>query len=248
MKPISLPGCHEPVSAVSHLLGAAVFLSLAVVVIRRSKGNGLHTAGLTVMSICTVQLLILSSLYHMSPPGHLRNTMHLVDVSAIFLMIAGSLTPVHIILFQGAQRWVPLAIAWIMAFCGIAFRWEYGDLVTTRSGIAIFVVLGWGTAITTAVLWQRYGWRFIRNGVLSGVTYTLGAAMLAANRPILVPGVVGPHELWHLAVLCALGFYWRFIFQFAEGQIPVASSTIRLARISEEVEGRQPAAPARRAA
>lgn len=236
MEPLSLPGLHEPVSSLSHLLGAVVFLGLAWAVIQRGRGDRLRIASLAIMALCTVQLLIFSSLYHMFPPGPLRLVLHQVDVSAIFLMTAGSMTPVHIILFKGAGRWAPLAIAWSAAVGGIIFRWTYADTVSTRGGIAIFLLFGWGAAITAAVLWQRHGWTFIRNGILSGLTYTAGAAIIASNQPTLVAGVIGPHELWHAAVLCAIGFYWRFVLQFASGEVPELIMPSRILGIPQSTE------------
>jgi hypothetical protein len=56
--------------------------------------------------------------------------------------------------------------------------------------------------------------------LFGGIAYTLGAIVLMLNWPILIPGVVGAHELWHFAVLVGLGLHWAFIFQFAGGLPP----------------------------
>lgn len=234
-----MPGFHEPVSSLSHLLGAFVFMGLAWMVIRNSGRDWLCMSSLVIAACCTVQLLLISGLYHMMPPGPLRDTLHLVDVSAIFLMIAGSMTPVHAILFKGAGRWVPLATAWLAAFAGIAYRCANADTVSTRAGTAIFLVFGWGAVLTACVLWQRHGWAFVRAGVLSGLTYTLGAGILVSNQPLLVKGMVGPHELWHVAVLCALGLYWRFVSQFASGEIPAVIMPPQIVRMRRPAD--QPA-------
>lgn len=215
-----LPCFREPMSSLSHLLGAVVFTALAVVLVRRGRGDWCRTASLVVMAFSTVQLLVLSGIYHMYWPGPLRQFMVRADVSGVFLLIAGSLTPIHVILFRGAARWGPLALAWTAAILGIILRMVFFDSVSGGAGIAIFLLFGWGAAITAAVLWQRYGWAFVQPGVLAGLAYTAGAIVLALHRPTLVTGLVGPHELWHLAVLTGLGLHWRFVFQFASGLVP----------------------------
>jgi len=218
---LPLPCFREPMSSLSHLLGAVVFTALAVVLVRRGRGDWRRTVSLAVMAFSTVQLLVLSGVYHMYWPGPLRQFMVRADVSGVFLLIAGSLTPVQVILFRGVARWVPLALIWIMAVIGIILRMVFFDSVSGGAGIAIFLLFGWGGSITAAVLWQRYGWAFVQSAVLAGLAYTAGAIVLTLHRPTLVAGLVGPHELWHLAVLTGLGLHWRFVFQFASGLMPV---------------------------
>lgn len=232
-----LPCFREPMSSLSHLLGAALFTALAVVLVRRGRGDWCRTVSLAVMAFSTVQLLVLSGLYHMSWPGPLRQIMVRADVSGVFLLIAGSLTPVHVILFRGVTRWGPLALAWTAAFIGIILRMVFFDSVSGEAGIAIFLLFGWGSAVTAAVLWQRFGWAFVQSAVWAGLAYTAGAIVLTLHRPTLVAGLVGPHELWHLAVLTGLGLHWRFVFQFASGDVPdvieggaMAQATARVPR------------------
>ena len=61
----------------------------------------------------------------------------------------------------------------------------------------------------------------MKPAVLAGASYTLGAIVLLLHGPTLVHGIMGPHELWHLAVLGGLSMHWKFVFQFASGPDPV---------------------------
>jgi uncharacterized membrane protein YeaQ/YmgE (transglycosylase-associated protein family) len=124
------------------------------------------------------------------------------------------------ILFRGPARSVPLIFAWTVALGGILLRMLYFDRLPNIAGILIFLVLGWGGAVTAAVVWHRFGWRFVRSAVLAGLVYTIGAISLLAHRPMIVDGFIGPHELWHLAVLSGLGLHWNFVFKFASGLRP----------------------------
>jgi len=64
---------------------------------------------------------------------------------------------------------------------------------------------------------ERFGFSFVRPLLLGGVAYTLGALVLSLHGPPLISGVIGAHELWHVAVLLGLAMHWRFVFSFAGG-------------------------------
>ncbi len=225
---------REPLSAITHLCGAACFAAMAVDLFRRGRGDAVRMASLLSLAVASVVLLTTSGLYHSMWPGPWRNLLVRADVSAVFLLIAGSLTPVHAILFRGLERWVPLALIWTTAILGIALRVAYFDSLSGEAGIGIFLLFGWSGAVTSVVLSVRYGWAFVRNGVFSGCAYTLGAIVLASHRPTLIAGIIGPHELWHLAVLAGLALHWRFVFQFASGELPATRQRLQLvASISE---------------
>lgn len=226
-------GFREPFSSISHMIGAAVFAALAVELIARGRGNRLRMISLAVMAYATIQTLVLSSVYHMLWPGPDREFMLRADVAGIFLLIAGCITPVHAILFRGTARWAPLALIWTVAISGMTLRTIYFDHLPNVAGITLFLIFGWGGAITASILWWRFGWKFVRSGVLAGMSYTAGALVLLAHQPVVIDGVIGPHELWHLAVLIGLGLHWNFVFQFAGGRVngPETHSSPKLSHV-----------------
>ncbi len=131
----------------------------------------------------------------------------------------------HAILFKGFNRWAPLLLAWSVAATGITLRSVFPESLPRGTGTAIFLLLGWGGLISCILLWKRYGFSFVKPLLWGGLAYTLGAIALLLNWPILIPGVVGAHELWHLAVLVGLSLHWEFVFQFAGGPPEVKSDT-----------------------
>lgn len=223
---ISLFIFREPFNSLSHILGACIFAVLAVLLVRRGRGDRLRMLSLAVMAYASIQTLVISSAYHSLWPGEYRELMLRADVVGIFILIAGSVTPVHVILFTGVERWAPLAVAWTVALGGAFLRIHYFDTLPGAVGIVIFLACGWATAITATILWRRFGWKFVRFAVLSGVSYTIGALVLMRHGPALIHGVVGPHEIWHLAVLSGLGMHWAFVFQFASGLAPAAEVVV----------------------
>ena len=212
-----IPGFREPVSCLTHLLAAFVFAILSFYLVRRGRGSWSRTASLTMMAFSSVFLLSMSAAYHLLGPGTGRSVMKQLDVAEVFALIAGTVTPVHAILFRGFNRLAPLLLVWSTAAAGSTLRTIFSDSLPTGVGTAIFMLLGWGGLISCIVLWRRYGFWFVKPMLWGGVAYTLGVIVLLLNWPILVPRVVGAHEAWHVAVLVGLGLHWKFVFQFAHG-------------------------------
>lgn len=212
-----IPGFREPVSCLTHLLAAPVFAVLGYFLVRRGRGNWGHATSLAVMVLSTVFLLSISAVYHLLGPGTGRHVMRQLDIAAVFALIAGTVTPVHAILFRGFNRWAPLLLVWSVAATGITVRTVFSERLPSGSGTAIFLLMGWGGAISSILLWRRYGFWFVKPLLWGGVAYTLGVIVLDLNWPMMIPGVVGAHELWHMAVLVGLSLHWKFIFRFAGG-------------------------------
>lgn len=113
----------------------------------------------------------------------------------------------------------PLVVVWSAAVTCTTLAAVCAEHLPRELGSTCFRALGWGGVFSAIDLWRRYGFVFIRPLVLGGVAYTAGVLFLATDRPVLIPEVVGPHELWHMAVLIGLGLHWKFVFQFAAGQV-----------------------------
>ena len=212
-----IPGFQEPVSCWTHLLAAPVFSVLSVYFIRRGQGSCSRTASLSIMAFSSVFLLSMSAVSHLLGPGTGRFVMGRLDMAGVFALIAGTMTPVHAILFRGINRWAPLALIWSAAATGITLRTVFPGILSPGVADAIFLLLGWSGLFSCIILWRRYGYSFVSPLLWGGVAYTLGVVILTVEWPVLIPRVVGPHEAWHVAVLAGLGLHWKCVFQFAHG-------------------------------
>jgi channel protein (hemolysin III family) len=217
----SFGGINEPVSCLTHLVGAGVFTLLALSLIRRGRGNWGRIAVLAIFAYSAVFLLVVSGLYHLCPPEtSSRMVLWRLDHCAIFILIAGTFTPVHGILFKGASRWVPMVLIWSASLAGIGFSALFLDHNHQWIALACYISLGWMGAIAVIAMWRLYGFSFVAPLVFGGTAYTLGAILEPLQWPTLIPGVFGPHELWHVAVLLGVGLHWKFIHQIATGENP----------------------------
>ncbi len=174
-------------------------------------------ASLATMAFTSVFLLSMSGVYHLLDSGAGRYVMRQLDVAGVFALIAGTVTPVHAILFKGIGRWGALLVVWAAAATGITLRIVFWKSFPSGLGTGLFLLLGWCGALSCVLLWVRYGYGFVWPLLWGGVAYTVGAIVLGLDWPTIIPGVVGAHELWHVAVLVGLGLHWKFVFQFAGG-------------------------------
>jgi channel protein (hemolysin III family) len=218
---ISIPGFSDPVSAMTHLLGSGVFAVMGFLLVRKghqAEGpgwNGRMTA-LAVFAFAAVAQLGISGAYHILQPGLFpRLVLQRMDHTAIFFLIAASFVPVHVILFKGWRRWLILLILVSLAVIGITLNFLYFAGLSEIVGLTFYIAMGWVGGYSGYALYRRYGWGFIRPLVWGGIAYTFGGAIEFLRRPVLFEGVVGAHELFHLAVLAGLGFHFRFAFSFA---------------------------------
>ena len=136
-----IPGFREPVSCFSHLLATPVFAILSLYLVRQGQGNLFRAASLAVLAFTSVFLLSMSAIYHMLEPGTGRNVMAHLDVAGVFALIAGTVTPVHTILFRGFNRWGPLLLVWSAAVTGITLRTIFSDRLSPGVGTACFLIV-----------------------------------------------------------------------------------------------------------
>ncbi|MDZ4821652.1 MAG: hemolysin III family protein [Planctomycetota bacterium] len=217
-----LPGFYSPFSVISHLLGAIVFAVLGVLLVRRARQSGVEPWSLGVYAGACVLLLAMSSVYHMldrsSTAGQI---MRRLDHSAIFILIAGTFTPVHVILFRGVLRWLPLLLIWTAAIIGITLKCVFFDSLPEWVGLSLYLTMGWLGAITGTLVARRHDFRFVAPLLWGGIAYSVGALMEFNRWPIVIPSVVHAHEMFHLAVLLGLFFQWLFVWQLASGRFIV---------------------------
>lgn len=213
----AIPGFREPVNCFTHLLAVVLFSILSFYLIRLGRGSWLRAASLGVMAFSSIFLLSMSTVYHMLGPGTGRDVMRQLDIAGVFALIAGTMTPIHAILDSGFKRWGSLLLVWSAAAAGIVLRTVFSEDLPYGVGIGIFLLFGWAGLVTCILLWRRYGFSFVKPLLGGGVAYSLGVLILGQTWLILIPGVVGAHEVWHVAVLVALGLHWKFVFQFAHG-------------------------------
>ncbi len=220
MLPIPIPGFTDPFSALTHLLAALVFFILTFVLWHRGRGAGGRVTFLLIFSFAVVFQFSMSGVYHLLDVGDGRSVLQRLDHAAIFTLIAASFTTVHGILFRGVWRWGVLIFVWVVAINGIAFKTIFFNDVPEWLGLTLFLFLGWIGLTTAFLLCRRFGCAYNKYLLFSGCAYTAGAVVEFIRAPNLIPGVVGPHELFHIGVIVGVSFHWAYTYKFANGKLP----------------------------
>ena len=212
MNAISIPGFTDPFSSISHLLAAFILLVIGIRLIHFSRGHNGHLIAVSVFVFSVVFLLSMSGVFHLLDRGSDgRAVLQHLDHAAIFGLIAGTFTPVHTILFKGFWRWGFLLIIWSLAIVGIVWKSIFFNEMAEWLSLMFYLGLGW-LAILSAYLTKRlHGFTIIKPLIYGGLAYTIGASLEFLKLPIVIPGTLGPHELFHIAVLFGIYWHWQFV-------------------------------------
>jgi hemolysin III len=157
-----------------------------------------------VFAASVAAMLGASALYHRvtwSPSRRLW--MRRVDHAGIYLLIAGTYTPVGLLVMEGTTRNVVLAVVWGGAAAAILLKFCWVGAPKWLSAV-IGVALGWVGVVAMPQVWSHAGAAAVALLAAGGLAYTAGAVVYALKRPQLVPQVFGYHELFHALTLVAV--------------------------------------------
>lgn len=207
-------GARPPVKpklrGVSHQY--AFFVSLlcgAGLIVAASAGSTRLVA--TIYALAVSALLGTSALYHrVTWRPKARRWMRRLDHSMIFVLIAGTYTPVAVIALSGTLSRVILIAVWAGAVAGVVFKLAWIDAPKWVFA-AVYIALGWVSVAVFGELPGAIGWLGVAGLALGGLLYTTGAVIYATGRPNPWPKVFGYHEVFHALVLVAAALHYAVI-------------------------------------
>ena len=209
---VSIPGFSEPFSSLTHLISAGGFAAASFFLIRQARGNCLRVTGLAVYAFTVVYLFSMSGVYHIFEPGGMpRLVFQRLDHSAIWATIAGAFTPIHIILFRGFWRWGVLLLIWAITVTGLVLEVIYLKDIPEFVSLSFYLCLGWMGVLSGFKFLRCYREQSFRFIALGGISFSIGAVMEYLRVPTLLPGIVGPHEVFHIFVIAGVFFHWQFM-------------------------------------
>lgn len=204
----------EPVSGLTHVASALLALVGLGVLLWASPPNWPARLALLAYGLSLVLLFSASSTYHLVKTTPARELLlRKLDHTAIFLLIAGTYTPVCAIVLTGAWRWGLLAVIWTLAAAGIGFKFAFMRAPRWLS-VVIYVSMGWLGVIGLQPLFQALPLAGIGWLLAGGLLYTAGAVVYGTKRLDFFPGVFGFHEVWHLFVSAASAAHFVFVLAY----------------------------------
>lgn len=214
MNTVSIPGFSDPFSSITHLVGAFVFLLFGIRLVGLARGNYGWLIAVCVFVFTVVFLLSMSGVFHLLEHESTgRAVLQRLDHAGIFALIAGTFTPVHSILFIGFWRWGFLVLIWVLAIIGITLKSIFFNDLAEWLGLVLYLGLGWLGILSAYLAHRLHGFKIIKPLVYGALAYTVGASLEFLSLPIVISGVIGSHELFHIAVLAGIAWHWQFIRQ-----------------------------------
>jgi hemolysin III len=194
----------EPVNTITHLFAALLAIPGLGWLLWLTRDEPPKLLSLLIYSLSLLVLFTASALLHgLKVTERWRMWLNRFDHMAIFLLIAGTYTPIVATFFP--QQWRPpvLTGVWFVAGTGMIYK-----LASARIhgffNVSIYLILGWGGAVPLALALQVapvIGQAGMSLLFLGGFIYSLGFAVYYWERPNPWPGLLGHHELWHLFVI-----------------------------------------------
>jgi hemolysin III len=185
---------HEAGFAAACVIGIAFLSTL----------DGRRLAAGAVFAAAAAAMLGASALYHrITWSPRVRPWMRRLDHAGVYLLIAGTYTPVGLLSLHGTLQWVVLAVVWSGTAAAIVTKlcWIRGPKWLS---VVFGIALGWVGVVALPQLAHTAGIAAVILLAIGGLAYTVGAVVYALRRPDPVPAVFGYHELFHALTLVAL--------------------------------------------
>jgi hemolysin III len=185
-----------------HAGAALIALGFTAVLGWRSWSDWPRLISLLVFGASMVELYTMSAIYHI---GHWRpqvlRRLRALDHANIFVLIAGTYTPLCYNLLDGWLRWVILVSIWTLAVAGVTATSIFPQM-PRWVGTSLYISMGWVAVLALPGFWQALPAAALGLLATGGALYTLGAVIYGRKRPNPFPRVFGFHELFHL---CTIG-------------------------------------------
>lgn len=202
---------RDPVSGLTHAAG--LFLSIAGLVLLVTYAaldeKPWHIVSFSIFGMSLILLYAASSLYHLLPVSEQAvPILRKIDHIMIYVLIAGTYTPVCLVALRGPWGWSLFGTVWGLALGGILLKFFWMNAPRWFS-TAIYLGMGWLVVIALAPLIDVMPMGGVMWLSIGGMFYTVGAVIYAIKKPNIVPGVFGFHELWHLFVMAgSFSHFW----------------------------------------
>lgn len=207
---------REPGSAITHFIGMmlAVFAAVPLLVKAGVSSGGEHFIAMAIFMASMILLYGASATYHsVNLTGRYLRIFRKLDHMMIFVLIAGSYTPVCLIVLGGRIGYTLLAVVWGIALIGMTVKAFWITCPKWFSSV-IYIAMGWVCLAVFGTLWNTLPHGAFLWLLAGGIIYTAGGVIYAMKLPIFNAKhkYFGSHEVFHLFVMG--GSICHFVFMY----------------------------------
>lgn len=207
---------NEPLSSLTHLIGALLAVAglVILVVFAAMHSTARNITGFSIFGASLILLYLASALYHFFPVTHrAKGALRRIDHSMIYVLIAGTYTPVCFVLESRAWGWTLFGLIWGLAITGIVLK-ATGVEMNRWLTVFVYIFLGWLIIIAFPVLIET-----IPNGGVwwlfaGGAFYTLGTIFFGLDKLLPRTRWFGMHEIFHLFVIAGSVSHFWVMFKY----------------------------------
>jgi hemolysin III len=215
MERLTLGRMQNPIRGFLHGTAAIGAIVGLFVLLSRAWGNVAAAVGALVFGLAMLAMYTVSSLYHSVPWSEKwKVRLQRVDHSMIFLLVAGTFTPIAIATIDGAALAIVLCLLWTTALTGIILKVFLPNVKTSLS-VTLQLMMGWSALILMPWVLSRLGVGAVVLIALGGLCYTAGAVIFMSKRPKLFPQTFSYHELFHVLVIAGTAFHFLAVYWYA---------------------------------
>lgn len=195
---------EERLNISTHIFGLVLSLVALVLLVMRANQHGdlLYLVSFSVFGASLVVLYSASVTYHSMQQPDLRKKSRMVDHMAIFLLIAGSYTPLTLITLGGKTGWTIFTILWSIAICGLGLKIFFTGKYKLLSTL-LYLLMGWMVIFAIKPLFNNMSVAGLSWFIAGGLAYTLGAMLYNLEK------IKFNHAIFHMFVLA--GSFCHFI-------------------------------------
>ena len=203
---------EEVFNSISHGTGVIfgiVALTLLLIVAIRS-GHVPSIIAFSIYGACIILMFLSSTLYHSITIEKVKKVLRVFDHSSIFLFIAGTYTPIAILVLQGSLRIVTLIGIWAIALAGIIYKvLTYGKFDKYKKiSLFIYLAMGWFGIFPIKSIINNTSINFFFWILAGGLLYSLGTIFYSSKK------IKFNHGIWHIFVLAASVTHFLGIFKY----------------------------------
>lgn len=201
-------------SALTHLVALIGIIPVVLYLVYKSyfEGGIYYVISFSIFAFSIMALYAASTIYHMLPVKEkIVSILKKIDHMMIFVLIAGTYTPVCLIALKGSVGYTILGVVWFIALFGIILKFFWIKAPRWLS-TSIYVLMGWIAVLAFYPITKVIDWQGISLLLLGGIIYTIGAIIYGTKYPRLNFKYFGFHEIFHLFVIG--GSICHIIFMF----------------------------------
>lgn len=198
---------EEIFNAITHGLGALFAITAIVLLPIFAKKDALTITSVVIYASTLFILYIVSTLYHSLGLVKAKNIFRILDHCSIFILIAGTYTPLCLAIIGGAMGWTLFGIVWASAILGIVLN-SIDVKKYAKFSMFCYIGMGWCVIFCFKPLFDSVSSPLaLAFLIIGGLLYTAGAVFYAFGKKIKYM-----HTIWHVFVLAASIFHFFFIF------------------------------------